>query len=67
MDAHSGLRSMINHLANVNYMCLLVSHKYRSVPQICAPPFATLALVQNTGGLIGGMQQFLSQLCPPIR
>ena len=39
----------------------VVSHKY-------APSFATLALVQNSGGgLIRGMRQFLLWLCPPFR
>ena len=38
----------------------VVSRKY-------APPFATLALVQNAGGLIRSMQHFLSQLRPPFR
>ena len=38
----------------------VVSRKY-------APPFATLALVQNAGGLICSMQHFLSQLRPPFR
>ena len=41
---------------------VVVSHKY-------APPslFATLALVQNAGGLIRRMRHFLSQLHPPFR
>ena len=53
--------------------------KYSSVPQICPPPppppppththtpFAILALVQNAGGLIRGMRQFLSRLRPHFR
>ena len=38
--------------------------KYRSVPQIC-PPFCNLRLsTKRRGGLIRGMQQFLSRLRP---
>ena len=42
---------------------LVDSMIYRSVPQN-APPFAILALVQNT---VRGMWHFLSRLCPPFR
>ena len=41
------------------YTCTIVSHNY-------APPFATLASVQNAGGgLVRGMWRFLSRLGPP--
>ena len=42
----------------VTFHNTVVSPKY-------APPFATLALVQSAGGLIHGMQHFLSRLHPP--
>ena len=38
----------------------VVSRKY-------APPFATLASVQNAGGLVRAMRRFLSRLRPPFR
>ena len=40
---------------------------YIKKQQIRPPPFATLALVQNPGGFIRGMRQFLSQLRPPFQ
>ena len=39
--------------------------QFTVVSQKYTPPFATLALVQNAGRLIHGMQQFLSRLRPP--
>ena len=43
-----------------HYSITVVSRKY-------APSFATLASVKNAGGLIRGMQQFLSRLHPSFR
>ena len=49
-----------NGSSKLNSNCYtVVSHKY-------AHPFTTLASVQNAGGLIHGMRQFLSQLRPPF-
>ena len=53
------LSEWINFMSKVY---TVVSQKYAP-----PPPFATLALVQSTGGLICGIQHFLSWLHPPFR